>query len=131
MGILDSPINPDDYPNPGGNGGKGDTQMTYSLAKQLKDAGFPQEHLYYDRSECVKCMSSNDKEPCVPTLEELISACGEDFLSLRITRGATVNFGMWIAQALLPDGTVVDSGWSKDPSRTVAALYIALNKKDG
>lgn len=42
--------------------------MTYELAKQLKDAGYPQ--LGYST------------EPRNPTLSELIEACGNQFVSL-------------------------------------------------
>lgn len=69
--------------------------MDYTLvAKQLKDAGFPQKHDWHDNdivTVCVKpdCMVKKDypyspdpDEPCHPTLSELIEACGKDFSSL-------------------------------------------------
>ena len=68
--------------------------MNYELAKQLKDAGFPQdikEDYYYDG--CEECEGGNpesyielyhlihDKSDLIkiPTLSELIEACGRDF----------------------------------------------------
>jgi len=62
--------------------------MNYKLAKQLKDAGFPQEakKFYFEKGqvsvdETEKEYHSDDKtkKVSVPTLEELIDACGEDF----------------------------------------------------
>ena len=60
--------------------------INYELAKQLKEAGFPQagEHLDYDR--CPYMIYPNDiddgvsKNGCYdPTLSELIEQCGERF----------------------------------------------------
>jgi hypothetical protein len=54
--------------------------MHYELAKELKDAGFPQKHHYDEQGRrndfCEPEVVSN------PTLEELIEACGEDFGNL-------------------------------------------------
>ena len=75
--------------------------MTYELAKELKDAGFPQTRrdatLPLDRER-------GTVEPLmVPTLSELIDACGECFGSL-------------------------GRGWHDDES--VARLWLALNKHE-
>jgi hypothetical protein len=54
--------------------------MHYELAKELKDAGFPQKYHYDEQGRrndfCEPEVVSN------PTLEELIEACGEDFGNL-------------------------------------------------
>lgn len=51
--------------------------MNYELAKKLKDAGFPQP------DECVKITDGISGEYCrLPTISELIEACGEDFGAL-------------------------------------------------
>ena len=46
--------------------------MTYELAKQLKDAGFPFKESREARPRII-----------LPTLSELIAACGYGFQSLR------------------------------------------------
>lgn len=63
--------------------------MTYELAKELKEAGFPQtgEHLDYDRCPYMiypDCIDDGvSQNGCyVPTLEELIEACGDGFSHL-------------------------------------------------
>lgn len=76
--------------------------MNYELAKKLKDAGFPQNinlgTRYYDEADLLddpslgsllNTMPLGNQEVegwlKVPTLEELIEACGKDFRSLRLT----------------------------------------------
>ena len=65
--------------------------MNYKLAKELKDAGFPQTEnclsckhkiLYIDEPGygCQKC--KEDDYIYHPILSELIDACGEDIISL-------------------------------------------------
>lgn len=55
--------------------------MTYDLAKQLKDAGFPQTKT--DGTLKNGHYIAEGREPCFdPTLSELIEACGDDFYSL-------------------------------------------------
>ena len=56
--------------------------MNYELAKQLKDAGFPQKkdgkHIPH------KCMIECDCTPTsIPTLSELIEACGDKLYSMK------------------------------------------------
>lgn len=100
--------------------------MNYELAKQLKDAGFPQdkrecqddpytccEHgIYYNGSDI------NDT-PYYPTLSELIEACGERFYALRRA------MDIWMARD--------DYGFEfkgKTPEEAVAKLYLKLNEKN-
>lgn len=76
--------------------------MTYELAKQLKDAGYPQLYRegmgYFDRngnyneSACSEYNNDMDWSICEPTLSELIEACGNSFLSLDLN-----NDGTWSA----------------------------------
>lgn len=99
--------------------------MPYELAKQLKDAGFP---TMYQRAApnglredgCFLIDSANYK---IPTLEELIDACGKSFLKLEF------NIGKWWAQSgELPDGR--RGKYSEDaatPTEAVARLWLALN----
>ncbi|MHA1400065.1 MAG: hypothetical protein ACTSQE_06935 [Candidatus Heimdallarchaeaceae archaeon] len=83
--------------------------MNYKLAKQLKEAGFPQDKWYpQDSFEDAKN----------PTLSELIEACGEGFFELRKDserwscggRVEGINF------------------YGKTPEESVAKLWLKLNK---
>lgn len=104
--------------------------MNYELAKQLKDAGFSQHrvgahyspdgggYLIYDWA------GLSDVDIAIPTLSELIEACGENFSSL-IHRAV-----YWSAKAVLngnDDGIWVDGS---TPEEAVAKLWLALNKKN-
>lgn len=100
--------------------------MTYELAKQLKDAGFPQAKKLGGQflGESMEVLVYS------PPLSELIEACGKKLGSLY--RSAT---GDWMAHT--------DMAWHKDfglreksmfergdtPEEAVARLWLALNKK--
>ena len=98
--------------------------ITYELAKQLKDAGF----LTRDLGNGYKIYSSENM-PFVPTLSELIEACGvdDDFTLHRIE-------GIWISEKWYktPLGIkMLKAGQHKGstPEEAVARLWIKLNKK--
>jgi hypothetical protein len=100
--------------------------MEYELAKQLKDAGFPQQV-----KEGDWFYIAGGKEPClitqlaynyetdvkIPTLEELIEACGDDIS--RLQRWAKT----WGAYS---DTTELD-GIGSTPTEAVARLWLALH----
>ena len=111
--------------------------MNYKLAKQLKDAGFPQEvswgdFLYddelghkilytvkKDNSEAISGLSK------IPTLSELIEACGDMFHNLSRFNGD------WMVNFRMLDGNLRQSKWDsqgKTPEEAVAKLYIKLNE---
>lgn len=104
--------------------------LTYELAEELKDAGFPQE----GNGEYVEDVGNYDEMGMTvvtyaPTLTELIAACGEKLRYLQ-----RVENGGWVAGTYdshesgvgLPDSNV----WKGDtPEEAVARLYLALNKK--
>ncbi len=105
--------------------------MNYSLAKELKDAGFSQEgdgkvlgrsfdDLADYRGEDEIYTISEEVTCYVPTLSELIEACGDDFGQL--TR---VLSGEWDANNSIHDIRTNDS----TPEEAVARLWLALNKK--
>ena len=103
--------------------------MTYELAKELKEAGFPQtgEHLDYDR--CPYMIYPNDiddgvsKNGCyVPLLEELIEACGYNFGAL-IYRFQDQNIG-WIYECI--KGNIKTQGVT--PEEAVVNLWLKLNE---
>ncbi len=100
--------------------------IPYELAKQLRDAGFPQnsedtisEYLpdspipYYERSV------SN------PSLSELIEVCGNGFDILKRDLE-----NMWIAESGPDDFYGADyRSEGSTPDEAVAKLYLAINKK--
>ena len=83
--------------------------MNYETAKELKDAG-------YDLNKA--------------SLEELIEACGEEFV-------LTNECGMWEAwsgstseMVRMGEASAKFEVEGKTPSEAVAKLWLALNKKD-
>ncbi len=122
--------------------------MNYELAKELKEAGFPQgENLdniiaqgtalaylreskpskellekYEDALGKLKELYQDDVEYVyVPTLSELIEACGDDFFQL--TKGS----GLFFAEADIDTEPQFFNG--STPEEVVANLWLGLNKK--
>ena len=105
--------------------------MKYKLAKQLKNAGFSQKDtiysMAYGKQDKTKIYSvidiyegGDDIDCIVPTLSELIEACGEEFECV----GRNDEFGGgWIA-------TDKKDKWSrgKTPKEAVAKLWLKLNQ---
>lgn len=112
--------------------------MNFELAKKLKDAGFPQDKINTSRNGDgvsyldsgmerghERDISASDyyklQDRCyVPTLSELIEACGEEFMKLQ-----RHDSGMWFVFSsdhgiLLP--------WSSTPEEAVANLWLKLNE---
>ena len=92
--------------------------MDYSLAKKLKDAGFKSNQQAW-------CEAYKDVLP-VPTLEELIEACGPQFFSSLQRKN-----GGWQANStcLLVDGIATYEKWiGSTPAEAVARLWLALQK---
>ena len=98
--------------------------MKYELAKELKEAGFPQiikDTQYTGALECGHCGYFMKGEVHIPTLSELIEACGK---YIELSNG-DVRFKDWYASA----GKAGEEIEGKTPEEAVARLYIALNKK--
>lgn len=105
--------------------------MKYELAKELKDAGFPQEgHFWYvseDGKNTSELMSVDAQEErtymklilVAPTLSELIAACGEAFSHM--SRRDTGEY--WVRAR---DSDVYHKG--ETPEEAVARLWLALQK---
>ena len=85
--------------------------MTEALAKQLKDAGFPQP--------------KGSKEPYSPELHELVAACGGEFWSLR-----RIPEGKWLATGRLAvkEGQIpyYESAPYDEPDVAVAELFLSI-----
>lgn len=100
--------------------------MNHSLAKELKDAGFPQKGLgrYKDHSDLFmpKEIANFDTDSYCPTLEELIDACGDEFWNLHSNRfgGKPVS---WTATSYTKE--LVTKADTRIES--VARLWLALN----
>lgn len=110
--------------------------LTYSKALELKNAGFPQKFGFgkrhgkgdYILSTGLIFTGENpqaigqDNIAYVPTLEELIEACGEGFRELcRWEKGN--DLGDW--QAI---GVPHQIYWGPSPEMAMADLYLALHK---
>ncbi len=108
--------------------------MTYELAKELKDAGWPQDHDCIDGKQLGggavgACLCV----PTMPTLSELIEACGDNLILLkRDTKDYWRATGYGDTKGLRFRGTVVYQDLVTNGSTTeeaVARLWLVLNKK--
>lgn len=106
--------------------------MTHSLAKALKDNGYPLKN-YGD--SIYMLLSSSESEPYTfkiderlyiwPTLFELIEACGPVFYDLVLHPGG----GRWHASDEL---SIYRDGYSASgstPEEAVAKLWLAIHRK--
>ncbi len=97
--------------------------MNYELAKELKDAGFPKHSLCNNA-----CMTTGDigVDMCIPTLEELIEACGAEFssLSMRKSGGKQID---WRADTWLSGEKRQLVEYGSTPTEAVTRLWLALH----
>lgn len=112
--------------------------MNYRLAKQLKEAGFPQKPPF--ELWCITCekwrdigclqsdLASFDKHEReavkIPTLSELIEACGEDFYALFHDQMK------WEAWKNKIDGSLHRASEADTPEEAVALLWLEINKEE-
>lgn len=94
--------------------------MEYELARQLKDAGFPQEGAGKRVADPEKIFATREDFAYVPTLDELIEACGNRFEGL--TRDDN---GIWGGQA----NSMNTISLGSTPTETVARLWLSLNSQ--
>jgi hypothetical protein len=97
--------------------------LSHSLAKELKDAGFQHEWCKSD-PEKVWCGAPD----CLPTLEELIEACGDGFYELHRDTDDAESF-CWVAVADndIPKYQRVAGTYGQNPTEAVARLWLALH----
>ena len=105
--------------------------MNYELAKELKDAGFPLKYtkviyaifdlIVYDGDEEVKKEGGFADYAIMPTLSELIEACGGYFSSLN--RG----IDYWFANGVKGVHGFNERG--STPEEAIARLWLALQNK--
>lgn len=99
--------------------------ISYELAKQLKDAGFPQDDsgivlTEYGTSDAHSANEMGYDYASIPTLSELIEACGEES-PLVITVGKAVT--------IVLHGKTGMVCTSPTPEQAVAKLWLEINKK--
>ncbi|MGH7488289.1 MAG: hypothetical protein ACREMY_22225 [bacterium] len=100
--------------------------MDYELARRLKDAGLPQDGLGFFAAEDRLVGSRRPSETFdayVPSLSELIGACGEGFASLA-RQSDSAKEVRWLASG---GGLQPISGATA--VEAVAYLWLALNAK--
>jgi hypothetical protein len=98
--------------------------MNYELAKELKDAGFSQ----CGKGEFIGVsggLIDHSGDVYVPTLEEIIEACGHGIWNLTKTNEAVT---YWHASNGLRDREC-KYGYGTTPEEAVANLWLALSKK--
>jgi len=99
--------------------------INYELAKQLKDAGFKDERFWLS--------DRNPEEPLpIPTLSELIEACGEGFDVLSRDTSEGKDKVVWLCNNYYdPELIMSDYAWieGSTPEEAVARLWLELNAK--
>ena len=96
--------------------------MNYNFAKQLKDAGFPQDQFFRWKS----WINTETGDECKwPTLEEAIEECGDGFISL------TKVLSGFVAKGEITDDSLIgiDDTAFGTPVEAVLKLWLELNKK--
>ena len=97
--------------------------MDYTLARELKAAGFPQEgENRGPMGEFVEAGTFGTGFAYVPTLEELIFECGEQFFTLEFRNNSGLQ---WHAHAAKYN----DYWTGTTPTEAVARLWLALHIK--
>jgi hypothetical protein len=102
--------------------------MIYNLAKQLKDAGFPQEfaafNAFHERDIDCTGMCDNTHFIKIPTLSELIEACGD--IEIEIVGNPKKGYEASRVKTFTFQ-RITGKGFT--PEDAVAKLWLALNKK--
>jgi len=110
--------------------------LSYKLAKQLKDAGFPFREVIDDNEMTIRGLEKNQlgmgfsfgdgKSYFEPTLSELIKECG-DGLNALIRKDKTIwvaDGGKWIGGFYGNEFCII----GKTPEEAVAKLYLKIKK---
>lgn len=116
--------------------------MTYELAKKLKDAGFPQPNVdekakgdWVSDGGIVIWDRNRDEDDMdfiyIPTLSELIEACGDRFLQLNKVYVGKIE---WFATGIISEGRIntdrsLNGEFESTPEIAVANLWLELNSK--
>jgi len=92
--------------------------MDYDLAESLMNAGFPQLGKGSLIGPLNKLVWRSGDRVYLPTLEELIEACGDSFVSL------DKQYDGWLASA-----NCDQSCFARTPAEAVARLWLAFQKR--
>ena len=105
--------------------------MNYDLAKKLKDAGFPQVFHYKTAHEqdgyLDEDVNAKDHKVAIPTLSELIEACGKDFGNLALKNWNPEGNNQWIAEPNYYISMDIAEGAGFTPEEAVGRLWLLLN----
>lgn len=100
--------------------------ISYELAKQIKDAGFPLKKVgCHECDEGRQRLDGNRETLYAPTLSELIEACGEGFMRLGRANEPFNNDELWQGVGYFMKIYTLGS----TPEEAVAKLWLELNKK--
>lgn len=113
--------------------------LDYTLAKELKVAGFKQgsidqerPHSWYDAGGDLSDWWTGDDGTYIPTLSELIEACGEELIAIQREYPESSDGKTWCAvrewYAYYPP-EVERGEYGNSPEEAVARLWLAINKK--
>ena len=109
--------------------------MIYELARQLKDARFPQRYGEMYRWICSDnsrvCVMNVEEYPdaCyVPTLSELIEACG-DIVLWKSEKWCAGKYSEYCCGDCYFDDYPVPLEYGDTPEEAVAKLWLNINKK--
>lgn len=98
--------------------------MDYKLCKELYNNGLRWKKLDFLGFPFEE-LDPEKHMPCLPTLEELIEACGNGFMNLRKVWDENGNITNFIAEG---DHSTDILAIGKTPSEAVAKLWLELNK---
>jgi hypothetical protein len=111
--------------------------LDYSLAKQLKDAGFPGSASWYDDGNAI--WSGTDTQTLAATFSELLKACGNTWTEEGLEAPARFSLSWdkypdsaedaWMATYFEVDGFPTGNvGYGETPEEAVARLWLVLDK---
>src|ERR1700732_3524254 len=88
--------------------------MNYELARELKDAGFMQNRHFNSRNEGLDWV--NPEKVSVPTFAELVDACGDKFLVLKLNVDVKA-LGRWEAGSYWRQRTLQSKPLAQHPRK--------------
>ena len=105
-------------------------KLSYELAKELKDAGFPQSPYKYagawvTEDGHIYC-GGNEPHAWSPDLSGLIEACGKDFFSLSRENVRGTISPVWVAKGIELEALMTQFGAT--PEEAMTRLWLALNQ---
>ncbi len=111
--------------------------LDYKLAKQLKEAGFPQwqaisGNYFVGKTvfEAKKPIPKGDNIIYIPSLSELIKACGNVVLMVMRDNCVVISKEAWDYEKDFWSDNFDKKGKGKTPEEAVAKLWLKLHEKD-